>query len=120
MKISKLENLNWIFNQLNDFRQKVVNCRVVLPSFTEEYNYDIFASQTNLALTKFILNNIMSPIKFTTKIYFITNLIVLILYHKYQYFLYMFSQTLSRLTPQKIRVVSFYGQRSMSYWEQQL
>jgi hypothetical protein len=50
-------------------------------------------------LSKFIVNSIMfmSLNKFTIKIYFITNLMVLNLYHEYLFFLRNFSQSLNYL-----------------------
>ena len=53
-------------------------------SIHKKYNYEICAGQTSSNLTKFIVNNIsfMSINKFIVKIYYITNLMVFILYHK--------------------------------------
>jgi len=44
--------------------------------------------------------------------YSITNLMVLILYHKYLYFLYKFSQSFDCLTYQKAWIVFFCGRGS--------
>jgi hypothetical protein len=65
----------------------------VLSLSIKEYNYGIYADQTSSNLTKFIVNNMrahMSLNKFIMKIYSTTNVMVLILYYEYYYFLYNF------------------------------
>ena len=54
---------------------------------TKDCNYGICVGQLSSYLTKFIVNNIvfMSLNKFTIKIYYITHVMVLILYQKYFY-----------------------------------
>ena len=57
----------------------------------------------------------MSLNKFILKIYYITNLIILILYHEISTFLYNFNQSLDRLTSKKMRIPTFYGRGSITY-----
>jgi len=56
----------------------------LLPPSTKEYNYGEHADQTSSSLTKFIVNSISTYVsnKFIIKIYSITNLMVLILFHE--------------------------------------
>jgi len=49
----------------------------------------------------------MSPNKFDTKIYSISNLMTLILYHECLYFLYKFSQILNYLAFRNPRIAFF-------------
>jgi hypothetical protein len=60
----------------------------LLPLSTKEYNYRILTGQISLNLTKFVVNILMfmSPNKFIMKIYYITNLMILILYYEPYYF----------------------------------
>ena len=51
----------------------------------------------------------MPPNTFIMEIYHITNLIILILYHKCYCFLYKFSQSSNCLTPRKTRITLFSG-----------
>jgi hypothetical protein len=48
------------------------------------------------------------------KIYFITNLMILILFHEFSTFLYNFSQSIDCLTPWDMRIAFFYGWREYS------
>jgi hypothetical protein len=101
-----------------------------LPS-AKECNYRIHAIQRSSRLTKFIANiisiyvsiqrssrltkfiaNIISIYvlnKFIIKICSISNLIVLILYHKYLDFLYRFSQNLNCLISRRARIAFIRG-----------
>jgi hypothetical protein len=51
----------------------------------------------------------MTSNKFIMKIYSMTNLMILILYYKYSYFLYNFGQSLYWLTTRETRIIFFYG-----------
>jgi hypothetical protein len=53
----------------------------------------------------------MSPNKFILKIYSITNLMVLTLYHNVCTFLYKFSQSSNCLSYRKMRIAIFCGRR---------
>jgi hypothetical protein len=84
----------------------------ILPPSIKECNYGF--RQISSSLTKFIIIvlTFMSINKFISKIYSITNLMVLILCKKY--FLYKFSQSLNCLTSQKARLHSFMDNGSIS------
>jgi hypothetical protein len=56
---------------------------------SKNYNYEIYMSQSNLTMIKFVENgiNIYASNWFNIKIYYIINLIIIILYPKYSYFI---------------------------------
>jgi hypothetical protein len=62
-----------------------IDLYLLLPPSNKICNYGMRVSQIDSSLTKFIVNNINIYVsnKFIIKIYSITNLIILILYHKY-------------------------------------